>query len=67
VQDLLCDLISKREKCGSKQGMFPTKEERCSQEGKVYSNKKGENADWIKSTYERRVANRGRNKGGSWF
>ena len=29
--------------------------------------KKGENADWIKSTYERRVANRGRNKGGSWF
>jgi len=28
---------------------------------------KGENADWIKSTYERRVANRGRNKGGSWL
>ena len=28
---------------------------------------KGENADWIKSTYERRIANRGRNKGGSWF
>ena len=28
---------------------------------------KGENADWIKSTYERRVANRGRIKGGSWF
>ena len=28
---------------------------------------KEENADWIKSTYERRVANRGRNKGGSWF
>ena len=25
---------------------------------------KGENADWIKSTYERRVANKGRNKGG---
>ena len=25
---------------------------------------KEENADWIKSTYERRVANRGRNKGG---
>jgi len=24
---------------------------------------KGENADWIKSTYERRVENRGRNKG----
>ena len=28
---------------------------------------KGENADWIKSTYERRVANRRWNKGGSWF
>ena len=28
---------------------------------------KGENADWIKSTYERRVENRGRNKRGSWF
>ena len=25
---------------------------------------KGENADWIKSTYERRVANMGRNKRG---
>ena len=28
---------------------------------------KGENTDLIKSTYKRRVANRGRNKGGSWF
>ena len=29
---------------------------------------KGGNADWIKSTYERGVANRGRNKKGeSWF
>ena len=28
---------------------------------------KRENADWIKSTYERRVANKGRNKGGSWL
>ena len=28
---------------------------------------KGENADWIKSTYERRVANRGRNKGDHGF
>ena len=26
--------------------------------------KKWENADWIKSTYERRVVNRGRRKGG---
>ena len=25
---------------------------------------KGENADWIKSTYERGVENKGRNKGG---
>ena len=28
---------------------------------------KGENADWIKSTYERRVANRERNKGDHGF
>ena len=27
----------RRSKCGSKQGMFPTKGERCSPEGKVYS------------------------------
>ena len=66
-QDRLDDLIPKGEKCGSKQGMFPTKRERCSQEGKVKYIPKGENADWIKSTYERRVANRGRNRGGSWF
>ena len=37
LQDLLGDLIPKVEKCGSKQGMFPTKEERCSQEGKAFS------------------------------
>ena len=61
MQDLLGDLILKGEKCGSKKGMFPTKGERCSQEGKVYF--KGGNAEWIKSTYERGVANRGRNKG----
>ena len=36
-QDLLGDLIPKGEKCGSKQDMFPTKGERCSQEGKVFS------------------------------
>ena len=66
MQDLLGDLILKGEKCGSKKGMFPTKGERYSREGKVYP-PKGENADWIKSTYERRVANRGRNKRGSWF
>ena len=51
--------------------MFPTKEERCSQQrGRDVPKKekyipKGENADWIKSTYERRIANRGRNKGGN--
>ena len=66
MQDLLGDLIPKGEKCGSKQGMFPTKGERYSQEGKVYP-PKGENADWIKSTYERRVANRGRNNGDHGF
>ena len=38
MQDFLGDLIPKGEKCGSKQGMFPTKEEKCSQDGKVYSN-----------------------------
>jgi hypothetical protein len=45
----------------SKQGMFPTKGERHSQERKVYS--KGRHAEWIKSTYERGVANRGGTKG----
>ena len=54
--DLLGDLIPKGEKCGSKQGMFPTKGERCSQGRKVYS--KGRNAEWIKSIYERGVANK---------
>ena len=73
MQDLLGDLIPKGEKCGSKQGMFPTKEERCSQQrGRDVPKKekyipKGENADWIKSTYERRVANRERNKGDHGF
>ena len=31
----------------------------------IFQRKK--NTDWIKSIYERRLANRGRNKGGSWF
>ena len=66
MQDLLGDLIPKGEKCGSKQGMFPTKGERCSQKEKVYI-PKGENINWIKSTYERRVANRERNKGDHGF
>ena len=61
MQDLLGDLIPNGEKCGSKQGMFPTKGERCSKEGKLYF--KGGNADWIKSTYERRIADRGGTKG----
>ena len=38
MHDFLGNLIIKGERCGSKQGMFPTKGERCSQEGKVYSN-----------------------------
>jgi len=33
--------------------------------GKTFQ--RGRHAKWIKSTYERGVANRGRNKGGSWF
>ena len=33
----LGDLIPKGEKCGSKQGMFPTKGERRFQKGKEYS------------------------------
>ena len=37
MQDLLGDLIPKGERCGSKQGMFPTKGDKCSQEGKLYS------------------------------
>ena len=45
--------------------MFPTKGERCPKKEKYIP--KEENADWIKSTYERRVANRERSKGGSWF
>ena len=62
MQDFLGDLIPKGEKYGSKQGMFPTKRERCSQEGKTFQ--RGRHAKWIKSTYERGVANRERNKGG---
>ena len=61
-QDLLGDLIPNGEKCGSKQGMFPTKRERCCQEGKTFQ--RGRHAKWIKSTYERGVANKGRMKGG---
>ena len=40
----------------------PNKGERCSQKS-IFQ--KGRNAEWIKSTYERGVANRGRNKGGN--
>ena len=45
---------------------FPTKGESCFPKKEKYI-PKGENADWIKSTYERRVANRGRNKGDHGF
>ena len=37
MQDLLGELIPKGEKYESKQGMFPTKGEKCSQEEKVHS------------------------------
>ena len=60
-QGLLGDLILKEEKCGSKQGTFPTKRERCFQEGKTFQ--RGRHAKWIKSTYERGVANRGEQRG----
>jgi len=64
MQDLLGDLIPKGERCGSKQGMFPTKGEKCSQEGKVYS-KGGKMPS--ESSHEGEVARLGRNKGWSWF
>ena len=65
MQDLLGYLIPKGEKCGSKQGMFPTKGERCSQEGKVYS-KEGDMPS--ESSHEGEVAKKGgESKGKSWF
>ena len=45
--------------------MFPTKGRDVPKKEKYIPKRK--NADWIKSTYERRVANKGRNKRGSWF
>ena len=65
MQDLLGDLIPKKEKCGSKQDMFPTKRERCSQEGKTFQRER--HVKWIKSTYKRRGANRGGTKGDHGF
>ena len=65
MQDFLGDLITKGERCGSKQDMFPTKRERYSQEGKTFQ--RGRHAKWIKSTYDRGVANRGMNKGDHGF
>ena len=52
----LGDLIPKRERCGSKQGTFPRRRS-------IFQRRR--NAEWIKSTYEKGVANRGRNKGGN--
>ena len=60
MQDLLGDLIPK--------GGNVDQTNACSQQrGEMFPKRKsifqrGENADWIESTYERRVANRGRNK-----
>ena len=66
MQDLLGDLIPKGGGMWIKARHIPNKG------GEMFPRrksilKKWENADWIKSTYERRIANRGRNKGGSWF
>ena len=64
VQDLLGDLIPKEEKCESKQGMFPTKRERCSKK-KKYS--KGRDMPSGSSQHMREEQQIGGNKGGSWF
>ena len=45
--------------------MFPTKRRDVPKKEKYIP--KGDNVDWIKSTYERRVANRERNKERSWL
>ena len=58
MQDLLGDLIPKGEKYGSKQGMFPTKRERCSQEGK--HSKGGDMPS--ESSHEGEVAKKGENQ-----
>ena len=64
MQDLLGDLIPKGEKCGSKQDMFPTKRERCSQEGK--HSKGGDMPS--ESSHEGEVAKNGEEqRGKSWF
>ena len=55
ARPFLGDLIPKGENCGSKQGIFPRGKD-------IFQ--RGRNAEWIKSTYERRVVNRGRRKGG---
>ena len=62
MQDFLGDLIPKGERCGSKQGMFPTKGEKCSQEGKVYS-KEGDMPS--ESSHEGEVAKKGENQRGN--
>ena len=65
MQDLLGELIPKGERCGSKQGMFPTKGEKYSQEGKIYS--KGEEMS-SELSHEGEVARKGKEqKGESWF
>ena len=62
MQDLLGDLIPKGEKYGSKQSMFSNKGgDMFFQEGKIFQRER--HAKWIKLTYERGVANWGRNKG----
>ena len=65
-QDLLGDLIPKGEKCRSKQGMFPTKGERSSQEGKVYS-KKGKMSSGSSQHMREEQRVGGGTKGESWL
>ena len=55
-ETFLGDLIPKGEKCGSKQSTFPRRRG-------IFQKRRG--TEWIKSTYERGVANRGRNKEGN--
>ena len=64
-QDLLGDLIPNGEKCRSKRGMFPTKGQKYSQEGKVYS-KGGDMPS--ESSHEGEIARQGEEqKEESWF
>ena len=55
-ETFLGDLIPKGEKCGSNQSTFPRRRG-------IFQKRR--DTEWIKSTYEIGVANRGRNKRGN--